>query len=106
MGSVGRMIDPTAPNSMLRAGLRSLDPTSSKTIDQRAQDLQGAYDWSKNGTPAPTVPAPPPAPDLTDEVVRQAQLAERRRQMSAQGYRSMFLTGARGLGGTTSLLGA
>lgn len=35
----------------------------------------------------------PPVPDLTDKVVRAAQLAERQRQMAGRGRKSTFLTG-------------
>lgn len=43
-----------------------------------------------------TPPTPPPPPDLTDEAVRQAALAQRRRLLAGQGLGSMFLSGPLG----------
>ncbi len=39
-------------------------------------------------------PAPPPAPDLVDEVIRNAGASEQTRQRGAKGRRSTFLSAA------------
>jgi hypothetical protein len=81
------------------------------------------YDWWKDldptkKPPMPDMPgAPPPAPEMQDEAIRNAKLAERRRQLGLAGRQSTWLTGARGdtnqptigaatlLGGKSALLG-
>lgn len=46
-------------------------------------------------------PAPPPAPDLVDEVVRNAGAAEQTRQRGSRGRQSTFLSGLMGDQGPT-----
>jgi hypothetical protein len=58
--------------------------------------LQSDFEKAQAAT-APKDPVPPAAPDLTDEVVKKARQAALQRQQSAQGQRSTFLTGPRGL---------
>jgi len=44
----------------------------------------------------PETPTPPPPPDAADTAVRNARLAERRRQIGLQGRLSTFLTDYQG----------
>lgn len=46
--------------------------------------------------PQPLPPAPPPAADLTDQAVRDAQAAARNQQLAGAGRRSTFLTAGGG----------
>lgn len=48
-------------------------------------------------------PAPPPAPDLVDEVIRNAGANEQARQRGAKGRQSTFLSGTMGDLGPTPL---
>lgn len=46
--------------------------------------------------PNEKIPTPPPAPDLTDQAVKQARLAARRRVLIGQGMGGTFLSGPLG----------
>ncbi len=47
------------------------------------------------GAPSiPTPPAPPPAPSLVDEVIRNAGASEQARQRGSKGRQSTFLSSA------------
>jgi hypothetical protein len=63
-----------------------------------AKDLFGGTDAPKIDPPV----APPPPPDLTDQAVRLAKLAQRRRLMAGQGLGSTFISGPLGDGSAPS----
>lgn len=61
--------------------------------------VRNATEWIADQVAGPSMPAPrqaPPRPDQSDEAIKAAKLAERRRQMGLSGTSSTWLTGARG----------
>lgn len=93
---MGRSFDPTIASNWdpTRAGAtwgRLLDPFGTTYLGKKILD-QYAKKPDLAGMPA----APGPGPDLTDEAIQQAALAEARRLGMLRGRQSTFLTGSTG----------
>jgi len=99
MGDAGRaLVDPLSGLSRTVGLGKEWDKVVDPLGIHNTYDPAGLFE--KDGTPKVTLPnQPPPPPDLTDDVVKRAQDAARRRLSMSGAQNDTFLTGPLGTSG-------